>query len=55
MRTLTMFAMMFSLMAIWYVVHRIAHVIVTEFGLLGGCVACGAIYVVSLIMDRRGM
>ena len=37
----------------WWVLHRIAHAIVTEYGLLGGLIACGAIYITGLIIDRR--
>jgi hypothetical protein len=33
------------------VAHRAAHVIATEYGMLGGLVACGAIYATSLVMD----
>jgi hypothetical protein len=48
-----MVAMIVFLMATWWVLRRIAHAIVTEYGLLGGLIACGAIYITSLIIDRR--
>ena len=50
-----MAAQIVFLMITFYVAHRIAHVIVTEYGLFGGFITCGAIYGVALIMDRRGM
>lgn len=50
----TMAAMAVCLAAMYYVAHRIAQAIVTDYGLLGGYITCGAIYAVSLIMDRRG-
>jgi hypothetical protein len=40
------------LIAAGYVLHRIAHLIVTEYGLLGGVIACGVIYPAGMIMDR---
>ena len=43
------------LMAASYVVHWVAHVIVTEYGLLGGVIACGALYATGLIMDRYNL
>ena len=49
------FAMMTFLMATWYVAHRVAHVIVTEYGMAGGLVACGVIYATSVVMDRYGL
>jgi hypothetical protein len=51
--TTTIVAMITSLMAAWWVLHRIAHVIVTEYGMLGGLIAWGAIYITGLIVDRR--
>jgi hypothetical protein len=48
-----MVAMIVFLMATWWVLHRIAHAIVTEYGLLGGLIACGAIYITGLIIHRR--
>jgi hypothetical protein len=30
-------------------------VIVTEYGITGGLVVCGAIYALSLVMDRYGL
>ena len=53
--TITTFAMLASLVALWWVVHWVARLIVTEYGILGGLVACGVIYVTSLIMDRHGL
>jgi hypothetical protein len=55
MSTSIMAAMILCLMVMYYVAHRIAHTIVTEYGLLGGLITCGAIYAISLIMHRRGM
>ena len=40
------------LMATSYVLHWVAHVIVTEYGLLGGVITCGALYATGLIMHR---
>ena len=40
------------LMATWWVLHKLAHVIVTEYGITGGLVVCGAIYASSLVMDH---
>jgi hypothetical protein len=48
-------ALILCLMAIYYVTHRIAHAIVTEYGLLGGFIAGCVLYAISLIMDRRGL
>jgi hypothetical protein len=48
-------AMIVCLAAMYYVGHRIAHVIVTKYGLLAGFITCGAIYAISLIMHRRGL
>jgi hypothetical protein len=48
-----MVAMITSLMATWWVLHRIAHAIVSEYGMLGGLIACGVIYITGLIVDRR--
>jgi hypothetical protein len=48
-------AMIVCLMVMYYLTHRIAHAIVTEYGLLGGLITCGAIYTIGLIMHRRGM
>jgi hypothetical protein len=55
MSTPIIVAMIVCLMAMYYVPHRIAHAIVTEYGLLGGFITCGAIYAIGLIMDRRGL
>ena len=53
--TVMIFAMLASLIAIWHVVHWVMRLIVTEYGILGGLVACGVIYVTSLIMDHYGL
>jgi hypothetical protein len=41
-----------TLIGTWYVLHRIAHVIVTEYGIPGGLVACAVIYGAGLVMHR---
>jgi hypothetical protein len=46
-------AMIVMWIAAMYVVHRIAHVVVTEYGLPGCLIACGAIYAITLIVERR--
>jgi hypothetical protein len=38
-----------------YLVHWVAHLIATEYGLLGGVIACGALYATALIMDRYNL
>ena len=43
------------LMATWWVLQKLAQVIVTEYGITGGLVVCGAIYASSLVMDRYGL
>jgi hypothetical protein len=40
------------LMAASYVLRWVAHLIVTEYGVLGGVIACGALYATALIMHR---
>jgi hypothetical protein len=47
-----MIAMIVFLIAAWWALHRIAHVIVTEYGLLGGVITCGVIYAIGLVMHR---
>ena len=47
--------MITCMMFIWYVAHRVAHMIVTEYGLLGGLVAMIVIYTASLVMDHYGL
>ena len=37
------------------VVHWVARLIVTEFGILAGIVACGVCFVTAVIMDRHGL
>ena len=53
--TLMTFAMIASLIATWWVVHWAARLIVTEYGILGGLVACGVCFVTAVIMDRHGL
>jgi hypothetical protein len=43
------------LMAASYLVHWVAQLIVTEYGLLGGVITCGALYATGLIMDRYNL
>ena len=43
------------LMAASYVLHWVAQLIVTEYGLLGGVITCGALYATGLIMDRYNL
>jgi hypothetical protein len=43
------------LIAEGYLVHWVAHLIVTEYGLLGDVIACGALYATGLIMDRYNL
>ena len=43
------------LIAAWYLVHWVAHLIVTEYGLLGGVITCGALYATGLIMHRYNL
>jgi hypothetical protein len=40
------------LIALWWVVHWFAGLIVTEYGILGGLVALGVIGVATVIMDH---
>jgi hypothetical protein len=40
------------LVATWYLLYRVAHVIVTEYGLLGGFIAFCVIYATALVMER---
>jgi hypothetical protein len=53
--TFMTFFMLGSLIALWWSVHWVAGLIVTEFGILGGLVACGVCYVTAVIMDRHGL
>jgi hypothetical protein len=43
------------LMATWWVLHKLAHVIVAEYGITGGLVVCGVIYASSLVMDHYNL
>ena len=45
--------MIVALVAAFYGLHKIAHIIVMEYGVLGSAIACGVLYVVALIMERR--
>jgi hypothetical protein len=40
------------LIATSYALRWVAHVIVTEYGVLGGVITCGALYATALIMHR---
>jgi hypothetical protein len=53
LKTSTMIAMIVSLMAAWWVLHRIAHAIVAEYGIAGGLLACAVIYGTGIVMDRH--
>ena len=53
--TLATFAMIASLISTWWVVHWVARLIVTEYGALGGLVACVVCFVSAVIMDRYGL
>lgn len=53
--TLMMLAMLTSLIITWHVVHWFARVIVTNYGILGGLLACGVFFVASLMMDHYGL
>ena len=55
MSTPLLIAMVTFLMATWYAAHRVAHVIVTEYGMAGGLATCGVIYATSLVMDRYSL
>jgi hypothetical protein len=43
------------LIAASWVLHKLAHVIVAEYGITGGLVACGVIYASSLVMDHYNL
>ena len=43
------------LIAASWVLHKLAHVIVAEYGIIGGLVVCGVIYASSLVMDRYSL
>ena len=53
--TIMTFAMFAFLIALWWSVHWVARLIVTEYGILGGLFACGVCFVTALIMDRHGL
>jgi hypothetical protein len=45
--------MIATFVAVMYGWHKIVHIIVTEYGLLGTAITCGVLYVVTLIVERR--
>jgi hypothetical protein len=51
-RPLVEITMITFLIALWWVMHWVARLIVTEFGILGGLVACGVFFCTSLIMHH---
>jgi hypothetical protein len=53
--TFVTFAMIASLITIWWVVHWAARLIVTEYGALGALVACAVCFVSAVMMDRYGL
>ena len=53
--TLMTFTMLASLVVTWHAVHWVARLIVTEYGILAGLVACGVCFVTAVIMDRHGL
>ena len=53
--TITTFAMLAFLIVTWHAVHWVARLIVTEFGILGGLIACSVCVVTAVIMDRHGL
>jgi hypothetical protein len=53
--TITTFAMLGSLVVIWHLVHWVARLIVTEFGIVAGLIACGVCFVTAVVMDRHGL
>jgi hypothetical protein len=55
MNNLILAAMIVCLVGVFYVAHRIAHAIVTEYGIFGGIIMCALAYGISLIMHRRGL
>jgi hypothetical protein len=48
------FAMLLSLIITWHAVHWGARLIVTNFGIVGGILACGLFFAISCMMDRYG-
>jgi hypothetical protein len=52
--TALIIAMVTSLVATCYVAHRVAHLVVAEYGIAGGLVTCAVIYATSLVMNRYG-
>jgi hypothetical protein len=53
--TITTFAMFAFLIALWWSVHWVARLIVTEFGILAGIGVWGVCIVAAVIMDRHGL
>ena len=43
------------LMATWWVLHKLAHIFIAEYGITGGLIACGAIFASSFVMNRYGL
>jgi hypothetical protein len=52
--SLAIFLIVFMIAAA-YALHLMAHVIDTDFGILGGLVAMAVIYCIGLTMDRCGL
>ena len=50
--TVVTFAMIASLITIWWMVHWAARLIVTEYGTLAALVACAVCFVSAVVMDR---
>jgi hypothetical protein len=46
------FAMLLSLIVTWHAVHWGARLVVTNFGIVGGLIACGLCFLTSLLMDH---
>jgi len=53
--TIMTFAMLATLIVTWQVVHWVARLIVTEFGVIGCLVSLGVCFAASVIMDRHGL
>jgi hypothetical protein len=49
--TLILLAMLVTGFAAGPLMHWVMQLVVTEYGMLGGLVACGIIYIMSLIFD----
>lgn len=44
--------MAIAMLVLWWVVHHLAILFVTEFGLLAGASACVVMYVASVLFER---